>query len=135
MLIIFQLGFPTTIRAAEVEPIQDQNQNQSIVPVVEAPVALKPPRPGYGGECVVFARNFLKIDNLAFGGYAGRIKPNSQIPEIGSVVLTRTHAAVIIDMTEDEIILAESNYHWDHKITSGRRMKIDDPQIRGYFNP
>lgn len=103
------------------------------------PIKVTKPKPvakgTYGGQCLPFARNYLHITQKAFSGYAGRVKPNSQIPAVGSVVLTSTHAAVITAMTDTELVLIESNWHLDGRVTVGRKQSIDDSSIRGYFIP
>lgn len=89
----------------------------------------------FGGQCVTFARNYLHITSKAFGGFAGRIKPNSQTPAVGTVVLTHNHAAIVQGIVGGELVLIESNWHLDQRITTGRHLAITDPTIRGYFQP
>lgn len=92
----------------------------------------------YGGQCVGFVKSFLRLDEREkwFVGNAGSFERNATEPSIGSVVLINSsvaHIAVVIDIEDDEIILAESNWSLDEIIGVGRRMKIDDPRIRGYI--
>lgn len=93
----------------------------------------------YGGECVVFVRRLLGA-HPDFHGYAGNIVPNATEPQIGYAVLTTehgiAHAQVIVDMRDEYLIIADSNYskHRDRIVRVGRELKITDQRIRGYFN-
>ncbi|KKL61559.1 hypothetical protein LCGC14_2194110 [marine sediment metagenome] len=99
----------------------------------------------YGGQCVYFVQQFLDIfqdcklndcDSHPFRGSAKYIVPNLEDPEIGTAVLFNTiygHTAVVIGIYDNELELAESNYNLDERVSIGRRVPIDDPDIRGYF--
>lgn len=100
----------------------------------------------WGGQCIGFIQRFFG-PSVYYGGFQGdadQIFPNSRIPEIGAVVLTFepsrsqgkivAHAAIIIDIEGDELILADSNYGRDEIIQIGRRLKIHDWRIRGYYH-
>lgn len=91
----------------------------------------------YGGECVLFVRKLLG-NHLDFKGYAGSIKPNIETPALGRAVLLKykgqmAHAAAIIGIDGEWLVLAESNYHLDGKVEIGRKILSNDPYIRGYF--
>lgn len=89
-----------------------------------------------GGQCVAFIQSLFN-NYEEFAGRAADIEPNADQPEVGIVVLTNEsnagHAAYIYKIQGDVLILAESNYGFDEKITVGRQLKIDDPVIRGYY--
>ncbi len=97
----------------------------------------------YGGQCVVFVRQFMDIfqdcniidcEAHAFRGYAGDIEPNASYPKIGSAILFEGgHTAVIIDVVDETLELAESNYGFDEIITVGRIVTTTDSNIKGYF--
>jgi len=90
-----------------------------------------------GGQCVLFIQNLFQ-NYEQFGGRAIDIVSNIDMPAVGEIVLTTEsetgHVALIYKIENDELILAESNYGNDEKITVGRRLKIGDPVIRGYFD-
>lgn len=95
-----------------------------------------------GGQCVVFIQRLFNsyYTTPAFRGYAGRIKPNATEPEVGQVVITHEgkthHVAFIIEKTDTDIAVCDSNYskHGDEIVRCGRRVKLDDKRIIGYFN-
>lgn len=70
-----------------------------------------------------------------FRGDAWTIRPNSQEPKIGSIVLFRIHAALIVGRVGNQLILAESNINGDRRILIGRTVPVDADNIRGYFDP
>ena len=84
-------------------------------------------------SCVIFARWYLNREEIR--GIAGAIKPSSQEPKIGSVVLLREgelgHTAVVIGIEGDTLYLLEANYT-PCKLTT-RQMKIGDSKIKGYI--
>lgn len=90
-----------------------------------------------GGQCVDFVQ-YVKGENDGFIGNARDIKPNSDVPLIGQVVLTSEsewgHVALIDDIQDGDLILIESNYNGDGKVTKGRRLAINSPLIRGYYH-
>lgn len=93
----------------------------------------------HGGQCVAWIQQYLSVyyTHPAFRGHARDIVPNTSEPSLGAAVLTTEgegHAALIIAIDEDELVLAESNYNGDERIDVGRRLQIDNPIIRGYFN-
>ena len=84
-------------------------------------------------SCVKFARKFSGVPVY---GKAWEIVPNTHIPIVGSVVLTREgpfngHAAVVLAVENNQIVLGESNYV-DCEITYGRKLDISSQTIRGY---
>lgn len=93
---------------------------------------------GYGGQCVSWIKALY--DTYAhwpdFRGNADSVPTNSETPVVGAAVLTMEptgHAAVVIGIEDGELVLAESNYNGDERITVGRRLAIGDPRIRGYY--
>ena len=68
-------------------------------------------------------------------GDAGSIKPNADA-SVNAVVLLREgkygHAGIVIGLTEDEIIISETNYKPCELST--RTLNRTDPKIRGYRN-
>lgn len=98
-----------------------------------------------GGECVYFVQQFTgrlkncdRVDCEAkkFRGYAGDIEPNSDMPHVGSAVLMdykMAHAAVIVGIGSEEMSIVESNFGLDGKVST-RRIRKDDPHIRGYYD-
>jgi 3D (Asp-Asp-Asp) domain-containing protein len=107
-----------------------------------------------GGQCVSFIQEFMGLlDNcheencykLSFRGSAINIEPNSDEPKIGNVVLftdsIKGHAAIIADIIDGDLILLESNFNGDEKITFGRVVEMNNPEntnqknkIRGYYD-
>lgn len=94
----------------------------------------------HGGQCVEFIQRYLEsyYTHPNFRGVARNIVPNSQEPKVGSAVLTREskdgHAALIVAIEGDELVLAESNFTEPEMVSVGRRIKITDERIVGYFN-
>lgn len=94
----------------------------------------------YGGQCLAFIQRLFEsyYTHPEFRGMARNIEPNSIEPKVNNVVLTdeskKGHAALIIAIEGDELILAESNYAKDEIIHVGRRLNIQDEHIVGYFN-
>ncbi len=86
----------------------------------------------YGGECVSWIQKLLGFPE-GFRGNADKIQPNSQTPEIGSVVLFPNHAALIVGRIADQLILAGSNNSRDGKIDFGYTVPVNDSRIRGFF--
>lgn len=98
-----------------------------------------------GGQCVKFIQDFFQyFDDCKwvncfkkeFRGNAKDIEPNSNTPGVGKVVLLSYplgHAAVIVGATPESLVLAESNYHLDERVTVGREVSLNDKKIRGYY--
>ena len=110
---------------------------------ISVPIAPPPTKPEieagiWGGQCVSWIQKYFDsyYKHPKFRGHAKDIEPNSQIPEVGSVVLTMEpigHAALIIGIEDNQLIVAESNYGGDEMIDVGRKININDPRIRGYY--
>jgi hypothetical protein len=87
----------------------------------------------FGGECVIFARNFL--DDSSIKGYARNIKPNSNLPQIGSVILLKMsslgHVGVILYFDDNVITYIDSNGDFKKKIAI-RTIRVNDKRIKGY---
>lgn len=96
----------------------------------------------WGGQCVVYIQRLFNsyYTHPGFRGYAGRIKPNATEPDVGMVVLTHegktNHVALIIEKTDTDITVCDSNFskHGDEIVRCGRKVKLDDKRITGYFN-
>lgn len=93
---------------------------------------LQPLSGEYGGWCVAWIQHLLGFPK-GFRGDAWTIRPNSFEPEIGSIVLFRIHAALVIGRIGDQLVLAESNINEDKRIMIGRTVPVDSPSIRGYW--
>lgn len=88
----------------------------------------------HGGQCVAFIQKVFGYHE-DFRGYARDLEPNTTEPKEGTVVLHGEHAAIIYDIEGDELLLLESNYEsGKEEIAMGRKMKVTDPRIRGYFD-
>jgi len=94
----------------------------------------------HGGQCVIFVQRHYDsyYDHPAFRGTAGNIVPNTSVPEVGSAVITNEgplgHVALIKEIEGDNLILIESNFYGDERITSGRVLPVDSYKIKGYYN-
>lgn len=96
----------------------------------------------HGGQCVEFVQRYKQsyYTHPEFRGWASNIVPNSLTPKIGDAVLLyegpHGHAALIADIVDGELILAESNYLKNDLgiIRIGRRVALTSGRIRGYFN-
>ena len=89
-------------------------------------------------NCVAFAKSVRPDLNLKTrDGWARTIKTNTQVPAIGSIVLTREswtgHVAYVVDIDyqRGELILAEQNYKRGY-YTVGRRLPLTSRKIVGY---
>lgn len=67
-------------------------------------------------------------------GNAGYIKPRSNVPSIGAIILLNEgggHAAVVTEIHGDTITIQESNFIPCTPTT--RTLNVSAPQIRGYW--
>lgn len=88
----------------------------------------------WGGWCVEFGKKWLGASGT--WGYGGDKLPLTDTPEVGAIVVFYGHVAVVIEITGDGyLVLAESNYHWNKRITIGRKVAVSSPAIRGYYKP
>lgn len=105
-------------------------------PVIEGNIWSK--AGSHGGQCVTFIQNLFKKYNTEFRGRAVDIQPNEDSPAVGRVVLTNEsyvgHVAAILAIEGDYLVLAESNYGMDEKVTVGRKLDRNSEVIRGYFS-
>lgn len=102
--------------------------------------ALKSRKRSYLGynpcSCVSFAKSRTGYNKPV--GNAKNWPVNALFPTLGSVVVINTgryepgHVAIIIGFEGNDMILEEANYV-NCKYTSGRRLKIDDPSIIGFY--
>lgn len=105
------------------------------------PEPIKKPIGKYQGgkraQCVVYAREVTGIDSIK--GVAKNVPTNSDFPQIGGAVKTAEgsvgHIAVIIAIEGNDLVLAEANYRntATGNITSGRKLPLDSPLIKGYI--
>jgi hypothetical protein len=83
-------------------------------------------------NCVLFAKDYLGITETL--GVAKYIKPTSDVPSIGSIVITNEgplgHVGVVLDIFDDEIWIVEANYE-KCNITY-RSLNTNDKVIKGY---
>ena len=141
--ILFALIYPSPITTAT--DIWEKKKINFIGPLNKLPTNKDKPLNKYermngrrGGQCVVFIQNQFK-PNKDFTGIAGKIKPNATDPKIGQVVITKEgqvgHVALIINITDKTLVLAESNMiENDGIIRVGRHLRKDSERIIGYFN-
>lgn len=87
----------------------------------------------YGGTCVAFAKKVTGIGGT--WGYGGRNLKLSDTPQIGAVLVEQGHVSVIIGIDGNDLILIESNFDRNERITVGRRIEIGNPLIRGFYIP
>jgi hypothetical protein len=89
-----------------------------------------------GGQCVVFVRQFTGVARSQVAGMAKFVKTNSSAPQIGSIVKTKEsrygHVAVVVAITEEQILVVESNYSWNQRI-SMRWISKQSSKIVGYL--
>lgn len=94
----------------------------------------------YGGQCVEWLQAIFNSykTHPEFRGRAGDIPPNTKQPTVGAVVITSEgsvgHVALIIEIDDEELVLAESNISGDEIVRIGRRIRKDSEYIVGYFN-
>lgn len=94
-------------------------------------------------QCVVYIRKIT--GDIRVAGRAMTIKPETQVPEVGAVVLTKEslpgtnsgHVALVKGIVDGNLILEEANYTSSKigNVTVGRELPIDSPLIRGYLIP
>lgn len=88
-------------------------------------------------SCVLYLEQKYGF-NIGSIGQAKNWPINSQTPEVGEVVITSEsnlgHVAKIMDIREGNLILDESNYS-KCQHTTGRKLPIDSPLIKGYWKP
>lgn len=116
---------PSRIKQTE----QSSYQDQFLVAKTSLPSLDEAPK----YSCVLFARWYLNRDEIR--GIAGAIKPSSQEPKIGSVVLLKEgklgHVAIVEGIEGDTLYLLEANYI-SGKITR-RQIQKDYDRIKGYL--
>lgn len=91
-----------------------------------------------GGQCIVFVRQFTGASRSQVSGMARNLRTNSKTPKIGAIVKTQEsiygHVAIQIAETETQIMVMESNYHWNQRIST-RWINKNSPKIVGYLVP
>lgn len=87
------------------------------------------------GQCVVAVRNFLSLNREQISGIAKNFKIDSKTPSIGAIVKTSEsiyeHVAVVIDETDTQILIFESNYKFN-EYASVRWLDKNSNKIVGY---
>jgi hypothetical protein len=116
---------------------------QTIEIKTEAPPAPEPipepPKPVI--KPVKYACNCQKYASYITGKYLGGaraakyVQVNSQTPSIGAIVIFTSgrygHAAVVVGIEGDQLILLEAN-NSPCKVTEGRRVDMNRGDIKGY---
>lgn len=87
------------------------------------------------GQCVVAARNFLRVSRDEISGVAKNLETNSIEPQIGAIIKlkesSKGHVGVVIDMDGDNLLVFESNYSYNER-ASLRWISKYYPRIEGY---
>lgn len=109
-------------------------ESQYIVALNSPVIAQNWPRNDlYADNCVMYAKYVLGHSGAL--GVAKDIKPNTQTPVVGGIVLTSEgqfgHVAVILEVSDTSLLVTEANYIPD--TISTRSIQLDDPSIRGYL--
>lgn len=89
-----------------------------------------------GGQCVVFVRTFTGVSRDKVQGLAKNTKTNSATPKLGAILSTGEsrsgHVAVVIAITDTQVQVVESNYHWNQRIST-RWITKNSKVIKGYL--
>lgn len=89
----------------------------------------------YQGQCVIAVRSFLGIGRDQIQGWARSTKVNSQIAEIGSIIVLNMsvygHVGVVIKQNEHTITYYDSNGGWRGRAAI-RTINKNSPKIIGY---
>lgn len=87
-------------------------------------------------SCVLYAKALTGYTKSI--GIARRWTKNSSVPVVGGIVITNEspagHVAFVAAIDGDTITLDEANYI-RCKITTGRKLNINNPIILGYWTP
>lgn len=87
-------------------------------------------------QCVPYVKAQLGITESI--GNAKDWKPNTQIPTIGAVVITREsslgHVGLVTDIQNGYLIISEKNYT-PCTVTHGRWLSVNSPAVIGYWVP
>jgi len=121
----------------------DQMTSQNSSPVTKAITSFKP-NGAYGGQCGAFVHNFVSNYPYGLNGINEKESiinvPKQQPPRVGDVVIQRIggqygHVAVVnhIDPYTGKIMLTESNYGKNERVTNNRQIAYNDPSVSGYF--
>ena len=85
-------------------------------------------------QCVTWVKAQLGMTQSI--GNARNWKPNTQIPTIGSVVITKEsaagHVGLVTDIQDEYLIISEKNFT-PCTVTHGRKLSVNDPVIIGYY--
>lgn len=81
-------------------------------------------------------RKFLGVGANEIQGVAKNNRSNSQIPEVGAVIITSEsswgHVGIVLSFTETDVTIYESNVPLGSEIAGIRTLKLNDPRIVGY---
>lgn len=101
-----------------------------------------------GGQCGVFARNLASSLGMTYPRLGDSLsskisavqKYGSGQANVGSVIVTREnptygHVAVIIGVTPQGFVVAESNYKQSERVSYGRVIPFNSSNIVGVINP
>lgn len=87
-------------------------------------------------QCVGYVKAQLGITKSI--GTAINWKPNTQIPTIGAVVITREssigHVGLVTDIQDGYLIISEKNFT-PCTVTHGRKLDVNSQLIIGYWSP
>lgn len=88
------------------------------------------------GVCTMAVRKFLGVGANEIQGVAKNNRSNSQIPEVGAVIITSEsswgHVGIVLSFTETDVTIYESNVPLGSEIAGIRTLKLNDPRIVGY---
>lgn len=88
------------------------------------------------GQCTTAVRNFLGLGADEIQGLAKNNEPNSENPEVGSVIITDEskygHVGVVLYFTDTTVTFYESNVPMGSEIAGIRTLQLNDPRIVGY---
>lgn len=115
-----------------------QIDTPTIYPTV-AEMKLKPLKPKSvktNCQCVPWVK--AQIGFTKSIGMAKNWKPNTQIPTIGAVVITKEssigHVGLVTDIQDGYLIISEKNFS-PCTVTHGRKLSVNSQVIIGYYIP
>lgn len=90
----------------------------------------------WGGQCVIFVRNFLNTTKAVVPSVAKKTQTDSQSPQIGDIIKTNEsvygHVAIVIDYTDTTVTILESNVPMGSERIGTRTLPLTSPKILGY---
>jgi len=82
-------------------------------------------------SCVSYLKFKLGIPQSEVLGNAWDLKPNSDTPKTGSVILFDSHAGYVFYSTSEKVVFEE--YNWQPCAKTVRTLPLDNESIRGYL--